>query len=132
MRILLICLGVLATTGCASRETTPSCPARFEAFLERFLADADFQKAYTASEVVFTEANGGEPITRRMTRAAVKFPVILNRAQLKAEGVQTHLDVQDSEASFRFHLPDSDALAMSYDFRRTDCWRLVAFEDGSL
>lgn len=134
----MLMLLVAVAAAAAPAAEAPACPATFNAFAGRFRADAAFQKAQTAPQLVMTHVDpAAEPepqtVERTVPRAKVEFPVIASRQHMAEEGVRMFIaGAAGRRPSIVLRKADSDFL-MRYRFvRTTDCWQLVRIDDESL
>lgn len=114
------------------------CPdADFDAFLERFAASADAQRAATADPLTMTRLDPDAqpepaPVVTRVPRARVEFPVLADAATREAEGSQLRVESPAADArEVIVGLPDSDA-QVRFGFELRDCWTLVRVDDESM
>lgn len=113
----------------------PACPAtELSDFVVAFAEDPALQKAFTAPtvETAFVDwdaqpepAESVEP----MSRDALRFPVMPDRARQRADGLQYREIGRDGDrATIVLEVPDTDA-QLRYTFRRGACWTLVKIVD---
>lgn len=115
------------------------CPdADFDAFLKRFEASADAQRAASTDPLTMSRIDPDAqpepaPVTRQVAKAEVKFPVLAAAATRTSEGAA--LRVQDTLAKTQrvvvVSRPDSGA-QMRFVFDATPCWTLTAVHDESM
>ena len=119
-------------------SAVPACAdADFNAFLKRFEASADAQRAATADPLAISALDPDAqpepaPVTRQVPLADVAFPVMANAATREAEGSETRIESRGENARDVFvALPDSGA-QVHYEFEMQACWTLVSVNDQSM
>jgi hypothetical protein len=121
-----------------ARAAAPACPAvTFTGFLEVFLSSPEMQKRFTADPLVTSyikvqDVPDPETMVQRERGAQLKFPLAPSRGRQRAEGLE--IDVRGA-ASARpvvvIAKPDTDYV-LRFTFERTNCWRLIRYDDESL
>lgn len=128
-----------ATVPSAAPRTgsTPACAdADFDAFLARFEASADAQRAAIADPLTVSRVDldaQPEPatVTRQVARAAVDVPVLANAATRQSEGSTLRTTTTDAtRRDVVIALPDTGAQTR-YVFQAQPCWTLTAMHDES-
>lgn len=122
----------------ASTPPAPAChDADFDAFLKRFEASIDAQRAATADPLAMSSIDPDAqpepaPVTRQVPRAQVPFPVMAGAAGRRAEGSELRIEeVAKTERVVHVGLPDSGA-QVRLVFDAIPCWTLTAVHDDSL
>ena len=125
------------TAGATSKPTTasPSCPATdLAGFVAAFAQSPSLQKAFTAPVVdtAFVDWNAQpEPAesVESMSRDALRFPVMPDRARQQAEGLRyREIGSEGDRTTIVLEAPDTD-IQLRYTFRRDSCWTLVKIVD---
>ena len=115
-----------------------TCPdADFGSFLKRFESSVDVQRASVADVVAMDSVDGDAqpepaPVTKRVPRADLKFPILLGPEQRKAEGLEETLtELGQSEWEVKHAVPDS-GMQVRFNFQATPCWTLVRVSDDTI
>lgn len=121
----------------APEPVADACPdADFDAFLARFSASADAQRAATADPLAMVSIDGNAqpepaPVTREVPLAEVRFPVLVDAAQQRAEGLAQSVTVlAPDRRELRLALPDS-GVQTRLEFQAAPCWTLVKVSDDT-
>lgn len=115
-----------------------TCPdTDFDAFLKRFESSADAQRAASVDPLPMTRIDPDAqpepaPVTTRVPRDQVPFPVLADAATRQAEGSQLRIESRgDNARDVIVALPDSGA-QVHLEFEMHDCWTLVSVDDQSM
>lgn len=111
--------------------------ADFDAFLKRFEASADAQRAATSDPLTMSRIDPDAqpepaPVSRTVPLVDVEFPVLIGAAARKAEGAVLSVEsVAMRQRVVHVGQPDTDA-QMRLVFDAIPCWTLTAVHDDAL
>jgi len=127
-----------AAPGSASAQAHTHCPiADFEAFIQRFSDDIEFQKQSTADPLRMVRYDTqAEPEPRQVVtqvrQAEVAWPVLHRLDDLRAEGRNVALGAPtDGRAALKVWMPDTSDQQI-YLFAQAPCWQLNRVIDESI
>lgn len=131
-----------ATASAAAAQADPApaanCPdADFNAFLQRFEANAEAQRATTADVVTMDSIDVDalpepKPISKQVPRAELKFPVMPAPGQRQAEGLQqTVRETAPGKWEVKLAVADS-GVQTRFSFEAKPCWTLVRISDDTI
>lgn len=126
-------IAAVGMAGCASPEA--ACPATFDAFLERFMADPDYQMQAVADPLIESALaptlDEGIVETPR-PRRELKPPLMMSRETLREERLMLRVEAEGAKPRVVVHTPDGDAFQTVYTFEKRGCWVLTRMDDQSL
>jgi hypothetical protein len=139
--VLAVVLLACASGAPSVRAVAPAADAtlcrveNFQAFLERFTDDVEFQQQHTAAQLqtVQVDNSGREPtpVEKLVARADLKFPVIPPSAKRKQDGLEMTVEPAKRGMKVTLKKPDTDYL-IEYTFEHAECGQLVRRENASL
>lgn len=127
-----------ATATANAPSIASSCPTQdFDKFLSAFMSDLQVQKAQTAlplqSEAVDPNAEPEpKPVTKMLTEAELKFPLMPPPQQQAQDGLQLSKTITDStHIEVKLAKPDTD-YQLIFFFQNEGCWKLYRIRNDSL
>ena len=136
--VLLACASCALPVRAAAPAAADAALCRvenFQAFLDRFSDDVEYQKQHTAPQLqtVQVDNSGREPtpVEKLVARADLKFPVFPGSAQRKQDGLEMKVQPAKRGTKVTLSKPDTDYL-IEYTFEPHECWQLVRKENASL
>lgn len=129
----------LLSFGAPKDQVCPKEEEAFQPFLKRFAEDLAFRMKRIVFPLVvrYGEPRLGAPeveVWGEGTITALKYPLILSRAQLKKEGLEQSITVSTTHYAEVYHQrAEADSYRRTYSFRKIEtCWFLETIRDTSL
>lgn len=115
-----------------------ACPSpSFDGFLKSFMESVEVQKAFSAEPLESQSVDAtAEPepalVTRMLTAAELRFPLIPNEQQQGQEGLTMRQSALENGVTKVTLAKEDTDYQVSFYFRRNQCWQLFRIRNESL